>query len=217
MSKFGFIFFITIYVNSLAQINTFVIQPDSTDGFDAWIWSFEPAREINFGSWNGINYNLHNVIRAEVWKWSGKETPDTIRGLLKFDLSDIPRSASIFEAKLSLYFFANEGFTPQLGNNEISIQRLVEGWSEDSVTWNNQPETSDRNKIVLEKSTSMDQDYLEIDIRNLVQEMVYFPEKNFGVMIKLLNEIEYSGVTFASSNHKDKAKHPKLLVKFIVQ
>lgn len=211
-----FIFILFGTANLFAQKEV-VYQPDSLKGIDAWIWSFDPAKSINFGSRNESNYGMHNVLRAEVWKWGGKEQPDTIRGLIKFDLSDIPQKASIIEARLSLYFYANPGFTPQLGDNELLIQRITEDWDEDDVNWLNQPLSTEHNQIKVEKSSKQEQDYLNIDIRNLVQEMVYFPEKNYGFLLRLEREKEFNGLTFASSDHNDSSKHPKLYIKYISQ
>ena len=191
------------------------LQPNGDEGKDAWVWSFEPAREINFGVENDSNLGLHNVLRAEVWKWGGKEESDTIRGLLSFDLSAIPSNASVVEAKLSLYFYSNPGYTPQLGNNEFLIQRIIEDWSEEKVTWENQPSTTAHNQITVPASNTIDQDYIGLDVRNLVQELVYFPQKNHGFMLRLKSEVEFNGVTFASSEHTDSSKRPRLYIKYI--
>ncbi len=214
--KFCFIAIILFSASLInAQYKELVLQPDGEKGIDAWVWSFDPAREINLGVQNESNRGLNNVLRAEVWKWGGKTEPDTIRGLVKFDLSEIPQKSSIIEAKLSLYYFANEGFTPQLGNNEVVIQSITENWDEAKVNWVNQPEAAAHNQVLVPATTSQTQDYTDIDVRNLVQEMVYFPNKNFGFLMKLKNEVEFNGVTFASSDNEDKTKHPKLFIKYI--
>ena len=209
------IFAILVLVTETYAQKELTLQPDSEKGKDAWIWSFERFKEIGFGSESEQNYGLNNVIRAEVWKWSRKETPDTIRGLLQFNLSEIPNTASILEAKLSLYFYANEGFTPQLGDNELLIQRITENWEEDKVNWVNQPSATEHNQIELPKSENVSQDYLNIDVRNIVQEMVYFPEKNNGFLIKLKKEQEFNGLTFASSDFPDEKKRPLLYIKYL--
>lgn len=191
---------------------TLTLQPDSTAGKDAWIWSFQPARQINLGVTNGQNRGLHNVLRAEVWKWGGLATPDTIRALLQFDLSAIPRNAIVLEAKLSLYFYANPGFTPQIGENAMTIHPITETWEEGEVTWMHQPAFSEHEATYIPASTTPNQDYLDLDVRNLVQEMVYFPDANHGFMLRLQEERPYHGLTFASSDHADASKHPKLVI-----
>ncbi len=213
--KYIFTLFVLIFSLSNAQYKELILQPGEKDGTDAWVWSFDPAREVNLGEKNESNGGLNNVLRAEVWKWGGKSESDTIRGLIKFDLSEIPKKSSVIEAKLSLYYFANEGFTPQLGNNEVLIRRVSEAWDESKVNWVNQPAATEHNQILVPATTSQNQDYIDIDVRNLVQEMVYFPENNFGFLLKLKSEVEFNGVSFASSENEDKTKHPKLVIKYI--
>lgn len=203
------------YSNHLLAEKELTLQPGPEAGKDAWVWSFEPAREVNFGEKSDNNYGLSNVIRAEVWKWGGKKEPDTIRGFLEFDLSDISQKTSVFEAKLSLYFYANEGFTPQLGDNELVIQRVATPWDETEINWNNQPKGIEHNQIILPASVNTEQNYIDIDVRNLVQEMVYFPENNYGFLLKLKNEVEFNGLTFASSEHENEQLRPKLYIKYL--
>lgn len=204
--------FLCFYAFPAFAQTTLTLQPDSTEGKDAWVWSFQPARGINLGVANGQNQGLHNVLRAEVWKWGGLATPDTIRGLLQFDLSSIPKSAIVLEAKLSLFFYANPGFTPQIGENTMAIHPITEAWHEGEVTWLNQPAFDAHRPLIIPASTAPEQDYLDLDVRNLVQEMIYFPDANHGFMLRLRDERPYHGVTFASSDHTDSSKHPKLVI-----
>lgn len=198
---------------AMAQ-HTLDLQPDSTAGIDAWIWSFGPARSINFGVYNAQNRGFHNVLRAEVWKWGGLATPDTIRALLRFDLSSIPQNAIVLDAKLSLFYYANPGFTPQIGDNAMLIQPITAPWSEADVTWANQPTADSTRALRIPASTAPDQDYIDLDVRNLVQEMVYFPDANYGFMLRLVHEHPYHGLTFASSDHPDVAQHPRLVIRY---
>lgn len=197
-----------------AAQQTLDLQPDSTAGTDAWIWSFGPTRAINFGVRNAQNRGFNNVLRAEVWKWGGLSTPDTIRALLRFELSSIPQNAIVLDAKLSLFYYANPGFTPQIGDNAMLIQPITETWHEADVTWDNQPLADSTRALYISASTAPDQDYIDLDVRNLVQEMVYFPSANHGFMLRLADERPYHGLTFSSSDHPDASKHPRLTVRY---
>lgn len=200
--------------SSAQSIKILSLQPGPEDGKDAWIWSGERTKEANFGIEQPYNQGLHNVIRAEVWKWFGQEESDTIRSFLAFDLSEIPHTATILEAKLTLYFFANDGFTPQLGENELRIEMVSEDWDETKISWVNQPSVRTDFSIFLDKSLTQDQDYTGIDIRSMVQEMVYFPDSNYGFRFALLNEQPYNGLTFASSDHENASIKPKLFIRY---
>lgn len=197
--------------STLAQ-SVLTLQPDADQGKDAWIWSFENARDVNFGVRSDINGGLNNVIRAEVWEWADRA--DTIRALLAFNLSELPADAHIISAKLSLSFFANPQFTPQTGDNRMSIRRITSGWDEALVTWNNQPSTTEEQQVILPPSSSTSQDYPDIDVTELVRMMAGEPEKNFGLMLAMENEVVFKGLTFASSDHADATKHPKLEIRY---
>lgn len=202
-----------IYSQSIKSLS---IQPGPKEGKDAWVWSGERTKEANFGIEQPYNQGLHNVIRAEVWKWFGEAESDTIRSFLQFDLSKIPKSATVIEAKLTLKYFANTGFTPQLGENQLKIEMVSEDWDETEINWLNQPSVRTDFSLLLEKSTVMDQDYIDIDIRSMVQEMVYLPDQNYGMRLALFNEQPYNGLTFASSDHANSEIRPMLTVKYQV-
>jgi len=212
-----FIFAILMFCmtqSSISQINM-PIRADSSNSKDAWVWSLPKADTVNFGENNLYNGGLNNVIRSEAWKWYGRVEVDTIRSFLYFDLSQIPKNASIIEAKLSLFYYANPGFTPQLGANSILIIIVLESWKENTVTWQNQPKTSSHNEVIVPPSDSLNQSYLDIDVRNIVQEWIYFPEHNFGFLIRLLKESEFNGCTFASSEHPEQLLRPYLEITYI--
>ncbi len=65
-----------------------------------------------------------------------------------------------------------------------------------------------KNQVELPASTSQFQDYTNIDITALVQEMINEPSTNYGFMIKLNNENYYRSMLFATSDYSNAAKHP---------
>lgn len=180
---------------------------------DAWIWSHPRAAAVNFGVPSEGNGGLHNVIRAEVWKW-GRSESDTIRALLAFDLGELPEGAIVLSARLKLSFYANDGFTPHLGDNALVISRVTAPWREDAVTWSNQPPATEHNAVRVGPSSDPRQDYPDIDLRNIVQEWAYFPGSNHGVMLRLEREREFNGVTFASGDHSSAALRPLLVITY---
>lgn len=198
---------ITISIFSIKTYcqDTLILKAGNT-GKDAWIWSYDPFEDVNFGESNTSNQGLNNVIRSEVWVWD--TGADTIRGVLDFDLSSIPLNATIVEAKLSLFYYANTGFTQQEGENKILIQRITENWSETNITWNNQPKTTILNQVSLAKSDSSTQNYLDINVTDLVNDMI--DSAGYGFMFKMENEVIYKGLSFASSEHSNTSLHPKL-------
>ena len=194
---------------SMAQ-TTVVLQPDASIGKDDMINSRLP---------DGINYpGVHPDLNAMAWTNSGELA--ILRSLIEFDLSSIPANAVVNSAFLSLY---NNPTSPNnnggehsslSGSNEAVLQRIVSIWEEYTVTWNNQPVTTIQNEVYLPQSTDPHQDYTNIDVTTLVQDMVDNPATSFGFMLKLQTEEIYRCLIFASSDNQDPSKHPKLVVTY---
>jgi PKD repeat protein len=195
------LFFTTIPV--LAQ-TTITLRPGPDDGKDAAINSI----------FRDNNYWYHPDFLASSWTVQGE--PFTHRSLIAFDLSGIPEGSVILDAKLSLYANPN---TPQShnhsqlsGSNEAFLERVVEPWNDLTVTWNNQPNTSSENQVWLHPSNYELEDYTDIDVTGLMNDIFHDPESNFGMMISLKTEVYYRSLVFASSNHENPEKRPKLVI-----
>lgn len=195
------LFMILGVVKSTKAQTIITLQPDAQEGKDAKIWDLNP--NTNYGT--DIHYS------AWAWTWSG--SPGAARGLIEFDLSSIPLGATITEAKLSL-FYAISTSQGQAGSNETYLRRIIEPWSENTVTWNTQPATTAQNQVYLPSSTYQDQDYPDIDVTDLVQDMIDNPGSSHGIMIQLITEVEYRSMKFASSDYSNAAKHPKMEITF---
>lgn len=138
-----------------------------------------------------------------------------MRCLLEFDLSMIPSNAVITDARLSLFndptSAESGGQSLSLsGSNESVLQRITSSWNESTVTWNNQPTTTNLNEVVLAQSTSAHEDYLNIDVLNILNDMLQNPSSSFGFMIKLQTEQYFRSMIFASSDNANCNLHPKL-------
>jgi hypothetical protein len=72
------------------------------------------------------------------------------------------------------------------------------------------PSVSTGNQAYLPASTSVTQDYININVTALVQDMVTNPATNYGLMLQLVTEQFYRKLIFASSDNADPAKHPLL-------
>jgi len=116
-----------------------------------------------------------------------------------------------------LYLFAfnsPDGQHSQLdGSNASVIQRITQEWDENTVTWNNQPATTEVNQVNVPASSAPDQNY-EINVTQLIQDIIYDPENGHGLMLKLETESYYRSLIFASSDNPDTSLHPKLVIEF---
>jgi len=188
------------------------LQPDSITGKDALI-------QMRNGDVLIADQNAGGSESFEAVAWTWNTDPGLERGLLQFDLSSIPGNAIIQDAKLSLYnnptsTACNGEHSSLSGPNNAMLLEITSAWDEYTVTWNNQPSTSATYAVSLAQSTSIHEDYLDIDVHNLVADMIANPTTTFGFMIKLDSEAFYRSMIFGSSDNPNQALHPKLVVTY---
>ncbi len=132
------------------------------------------------------------------------------RPLIRFNLTEIPAGQQVISARLSLYGNPNPSSSQHSGANESYIRKVTSHWDQYQVFWETQPDYSTENQVMLPESTSPMQDYLNIDVTELVREMVSNPSTNFGFIIMNKVESRYRCLNFASSECPDINKRPKL-------
>lgn len=138
---------------------------------------------------------------------------------MKFDLSSLPTNAIITSSHLSLFYadtnnFGNVPHESLTNSNESLIQQVIDPWNENTVTWNNQPNATLQNQFVLNQSNSGTQDYTDMDVTAMVQDM--FATSNNGFLLKLTNEAFYARMIFASGDNPIINKHPQLEVCYTI-
>ena len=188
---------------SLFAQATLQLKPGPELGKDAQVGSLEPF----------TNYGGTTVLAGYAWTQGGQV--NVTRGLLAFDLSSIPPGSAVLNASLSLYSNPTYWIGYHSGDNGLRIQRVVSGWSENEVSWSNQPAVSDANVLVLPPSADPYQDYLDLDVTLLVQDMVNDPADSHGFRIQLQNETIYRTVLLSSSDHAEPARWPELQVTYL--
>jgi hypothetical protein len=124
-------------------------------------------------------------------------------GIMAFNLSMIPTGTEIADARLDLYgsgpFGAGDAASVgDLGHNACYLERITADWDEYEVTYNTQPLTTTKHRAHLTWSSSVDQDYLNIDITAMIQDMVNDPQHSFGIRIRLRNEEPTRALAFWS-------------------
>lgn len=173
------------------------------------------------------NYGTFPMIKADIWSVSGYHS--VTKSLIDFDLSSFPKDNTVVKsAYLSLY--AND---PQPNNeykqisnlsigsstyksNACWLKHVIEPWDENVVTYNNQPHTNDYNAKYLPISTTYTQNYLGIDISEMVENQIKHPNTYYGFLLETNTDVKYSRMAFASSNHTNTQLHPKLLVEYYI-
>lgn len=167
------------------------------------------------------NQNNPNEIEYCSGSWTIQGTPVIWRNLFRFPLNCIPANAIVEDARLSFYFatqnnFGDTAHSSLTHSDESIIQRVTSPWTESSVTWNNQPSTTTTDEVVIPQSITGTDDYLNLDVTAMVQQMISNPTYNFGFMIKATNESPYARMFFASGDNPDSSKHPTLSITFTI-
>lgn len=180
--------------------DSLIVQTNAVTGYEAVVKSSEPTNVDTSGT---------NFICA-MWTSSGINNP--WRGYMKFDLSSIPANATIQSASLSLFADSTSGYgytgTPTFGiDNASKLLRVTSPWAKDSISWSKQPTYTNTNAASLPQSSSTDQDYLNIDITNIVQD--WMANGNYGLMLKHDRELTpYNSMIFHGSRSANAAKTP---------
>lgn len=190
-----------------SPIITLNLQPSNSSG-DFTIW----------GNVSGLDQSdsMSTELGAASWTYNGIRTD--MRGIVKFDLSNIPQNATILSAKLSVYSIP----TPLNGDhvhanygtdNTLLIQQITTMWYPSQVNWVHQPSTTTTGQIEIPSTTSPYLDLVDIDVTNLLSGMVN-NNANYGFLLRIKNEVIYNCRIFCSSKFSDATKHPKLIVTY---
>ncbi|MBI2966671.1 MAG: DNRLRE domain-containing protein [Bacteroidetes bacterium] len=205
MKNLFFLFFAALfssyYFYSFSQ-QTLTIQPGPATGKDAFINALSP----------NVNYATHEDFISYDWTFSSVEGLGY--SLLQFDLSSLPAGVVITEAKLSLFYNPTSTSGGQTGNNACLLKKVASSWTENAVTWNSMPSSTYSGAIYLEKSSSSDQDYLGIDIIDIVTDWYAAPLTNYGLLLELIDKSPYNSLKFCSSDYPDSLKWPKLVITY---
>ena len=196
-----FLLLYCIFFNAFSQI-TVNLRPNGTQGKDALINSQTPST------------NEGNSEDFACWRWTSNGST-IARSLMQFDLTAIPANAIIQSATLNLYCNTTSAITQlHYGSNTSSLKRITAPWQENLATWNNQPNTTTNGQITLAASTSNNQNYLNINVKDFVDSWVADSNGNFGIMLQLQTESIYRSLILASSDHGDSTKRPLLTVTY---
>jgi len=174
---------------SWAELETIILQPGPDEGKDA---------DVNSKSSNTNNNSWYVNVGGMVDK--------TVRSYLQFDLSTIPPEIVVTDAILWLYQFISAGS----GDFSIGLYRVTGEWEEETLTWNNQPDSSFEVEDTLIIPYSI-YGWRYWHISNLVQGWLEGARENYGMLLKAVNEgLINAGAGFYASETTDASKRPKL-------
>jgi Secretion system C-terminal sorting domain len=163
--------------------------------------------------YNNTNFGTSPDVVAAGWTNGGAASDG--RSLIEFELQAIPAYAQPISATLSLYFdptSSNGEHSTLSGSNQAWLQRVLEPWVESQVTWDNQPGVTSEDQVYVASTTTPNEDRPSIDVLPLVQVAVSDMANYHGWLLRLDSEDAYRRMVFASSDHVDPFRHPKLEV-----
>jgi len=180
-----------------------------------------PSADASLGyhdNFNSANTNYNSTIHYSAFCQPGNQGGvNKGRGAMDFDLATTPANSTILGAFLSLSAIGPFGIgdvagVGHVGQNSCALRRINSAWVDNTVTWNTQPTSTTQNQVLLDPSTYATENYLNINVTTLVQDMIDDPANSFGFMIQLVNETTSRGLAFHSSLAPDADKRPVLLV-----
>lgn len=181
-----------------------------------------PDRDAALGyhdNYNTSNNNYGTAIQGATFCIPGASGGyNKNRAVIHFDLSTIPANATVISATMNLYATGPlgtlQGHTGT--NNSAYLQRITSSWTEMGVTWNTQPTYTTTNQVTLPASTSSTQDYLNINVLALVQDMINNPGSSDGFLLQLVNDVNTNALLFYSRDCGIPAKVPQLSITYMV-
>jgi len=201
------IFAIITFFSCMPSDFDYIIELNPENGKDAFV-EYYPLYDYEYR-----NFGELDEFAAIAWTASGIEF--IVRSFVEFDISYITENSKIEEARLLL--FAGDspghgsGHSSLSGPNTGLLKRVITPWEESTITWNNQPVTTNQNMVIIPESTTQMQDY-GINVTKLVQDMVDNPTSSYGFMLRLETEEHYRSIIFSSSECEIASKRPKLLI-----
>ncbi|MGG9971765.1 DNRLRE domain-containing protein [Ferruginibacter sp. SUN002] len=192
------------------KIKTIVLR-DQADVIDAHL-------DYNEGTPSTFDANTGEANELPIFSWTVYGFPVTGRALIRFSLKSIPKKSEILSAKLSLYGYPEnfQSFAMPQGNkgdNIVVLQRVIDEWKENTVTWNNQPRVTREGEIALPISTSQwNYNVINFDVTSLIKDMR--TTENYGFSLRLQTEQTYRSIGFLSSEYSDVTKRPSLEITY---
>ena len=197
------------------QWKVLVLQPGPDDGKDAMITNLDPGKNLGdhrYFEATFISEPILTVMRSN-------------ESLISFDMNALPKSATIKRVILNLWYdlplvWDSTIFHPA-GDGSIEwcggvLQKIIEPWEEDKVTWNVQPKTTEANQVYISPFI-LNTNMITVDVTKLyVQDpLLDAPDiPGYGMFLKLWPREWVPGFRFASSDYPEERMRPKFTIDY---
>lgn len=96
------------------------------------------------------------------------------------------------------------------GSHTLTAKRITHTWKEHRITWDNAPDTTDRNSSTENVTGASAGDLVEIDVTDILSD-ISLGDDWFGIYLELDDDVDR---TFHASDSPNGAYHPKLYVQW---
>jgi len=191
---------------------TLVLQPGPQDGIDARITNLEPQK--NFGDYKYFESTFLSEPILTVMR--------STRSLIKFNMGQLPKSATIQKVILTLHYEAplyfdslhidgpNPSGEVRLG---AALQNVMSPWSEYEVNWENQPKTTEMNQVIIYPFVK-NANFIDVDVTPLYKMASSINALTYGIMMRQVPDNSFPGFRFASSDYPEPYMRPKLTIHY---
>ena len=175
-----------------------VIQPDGIDGKDASAYKWRPFE--NYGGNSSLNIG-------------GNTVGTTYRTFIEFNVSSIPPTAVITDARIGLHYNWASSTADEVS---IALYNVHQPWDEDDIEWNGQPSTAPIPWFIATIPGYATGDFFYFDIGSgNVQKWVNGSLSNYGIMLRDYDENDADTLrVFSSSENTDADSRPKLIIQY---
>ena len=205
---------IVLKIPWFSNLNKLVLQPGPEEGKDAMISNLEP--DTNFGEYKYFEATFLSESPLTVMRSN--------RSLISFDRNAIPKSATVKHVSLRLFYdlplawdtvvYSSSTTPDSIGTVWYGavLQKIIEPWEEDKVTWNNQP-ASIMDKQVYITPFIRNVNFIDIDVTKLFLLRVENTAiQDFEMLFKLYPTELFPGFRFVSSDYETEYMRPRLSI-----
>lgn len=139
------------------------------------------------------------------------------RSLIKMNnLPNLNNGDMIVDATLNLYLYNGFIFsTPFTSTEYFGVYDINETWSQNTVTWNNQPDYNRITMDYLKFDQNSEPDWYSMNITKAAKKWYEDSDQNYGVLLKAVDESEcYQCASFFSSYHPEVIPHPAFQITY---
>lgn len=185
------VFFVIFIFTSILMTDTIVFQPGSLSE-DSYIDENSPGNNYGYSS---------NLSVGDLWDGN-------IHTLIKFVELDDYYGVIVHSATLELYIHDDFGG----GAGDCYIATITGDWSEDTVTWNNRPESaSPRVYIGFFPGRN---EWLSVDVTEILEYWLEDLNPNYGFYIYQLYFVEQGSDMYSGDYSDDETLRPKLILDY---